>query len=207
MRVPVTVSVEPFDLEKVQPRIDAIRKSFVRYLKEVPRKSSRSKYGLMGPVGKILGEARSGRHDPASLKGYAVRVHEAAGRQPSQTALDALEQGINELVRLLADTPVTAHDRIFDRLDYGLYFDLRKEALLSKESLRKEWIRFLRNKYDSEAELSQVWGEEVTSFDELYLPRKSDGSRDKKATVKQKDIAAFWELQKSSEASVDEEDE
>ncbi len=198
MRPPIAVQVATFDLEKVQPLIDASREAFARYLDEfhkAARKSTRSKHGLMGPVGKILGEAKSGRRDPASLKGYAVRVHEATGRSPSPAGLDALEQGINDLVKLLAETPITEHDRLLDRLDYGLYFDLRKKAIEAKEARRQAWITFLRNKYGNETKLSDAWGDEVSKFDELYLPRKAEGSKTKRATPKQQDIAAFWESQ------------
>jgi len=205
MRVPIAVQIKPFDVEKAQPQIDAAREAFVRYLDEVRRKSTRSKHGLMGPVGKILSEVKSGRRDPASLKGYAIRVHEATGRSPSPAGLEALEQGIDHLIRLLAEAPVTAHDRLMDRLDYGLYYDLRKKALESKEARRQAWIAFLRDKYGSEARLSEAWGEEVTSFDELYLPRKAEGSKRRKAAARQQDIAAFWESQGAAVAEEEEE--
>lgn len=208
MRAPIAVQVALFDLEKVQPLIDASREAFVRYLGEfykAARKSTRSKHGLMGPVGKILSEAKSGRRDPASLKGYAVRVHEATGRSPSQAGLEALEHGINDLVKLLAETPVTEHDRLLDRLNYGLYFDLRKKGIEAKEARRQAWITFLRDKYGKETNLSEAWGEEVSKFDELYLPRKAEGSKTKKATPKQQDIAAFWESQGVSAVPEEEE--
>jgi hypothetical protein len=195
VRVPITVQINPFDIDRAQPRIDAARGAFARYLDETPRKSTRSKHGLMGPVGKILSEVKSGRRDPASLKGYAIRVHEATGRSPSPTGLEALEKGIDELVGMLADAPVTAHERLLDRLDYGLYYDLRKNALESKEARRRAWVGFLRDKYGSEAKLSEAWGEEIGGFDEPYLPRKSEGSKAKKASTRQQDIAAFWEAQ------------
>ena len=205
MRVPIAVQIKPFDVEKAQPQIDAAREAFVRYLDEVRRKSTRSKHGLMGPVGKILSEVKSGRRDPASLKGYAIRVHEATGRSPSPAGLEALEQGIDCLIRLLTEAPVTVHDRLMDRLDYGLYYDLRKEALESKETRRQAWIAFLRDKYGSEARLSDTWGEEVSNFDELYLPRKREGSKTKKATARQQDVAAFWESQGAAVAEEEEE--
>lgn len=205
MRIPIAVQVERFDLEKAQPDIDVAREAFVRYLGEVPRKSTRSKHGLMGPVGKILGEVKSGRRDSASLKGYAVRVHEATGRHPSSACLEALEQGIDHLLKLLAEAPITAHDRLLDRLDYGLYYDLRKKELESKEARRQAWISFLRSKYQNEVALSEAWGEEVTSFDELYLPGKREGSKTKKATVRRQDVATFWESQGA--AMTEEEDE
>lgn len=192
MRTPIAVQIKPFEIEKVQSQIDAAREAFTRYLDEVPRKSTRSKHGLMGPVGKILSEVKSGRRDPASLKGYAVRVHEATGRSPSQRGLEALEAGIDCLVKLLADAPVTAHDRILDRLDYGLYYDLRKRAIESYAAMRQAWIAFLRAKYDSDAKISDAWGERV-KLDDQKVPRKAEGSKGKKASAKQQDIAAFWE--------------
>jgi hypothetical protein len=206
VRTPIAVQIKPFEIEKVQPQIDAARAAFTRYLDEVPRKSTRSKHGLMGPVGKILSEVKSGRRDPASLKGYAVRVHEATGRGPSQRGLEALEAGIDCLVRLLADAPVTAHDRVLDRLDYGLYYDLRKRALESKEARRQAWIGFLRDKYGTPGRLSEAWGEAVSTFDDPYLPRKAEGSKGKKASARQQDVAAFWESQ-GALAVVEEEEE
>lgn len=206
MRVPIAVQIKPFDVEQAQPQIDAAREAFTRYLDEVPRKSTRSKHGLMGPVGKILSEVKSGRRDAASLKGYAIRVHEASGRSPSLAGLEALEQGIDHLLGLLAEVPLTAHDRVLDRLDYGLYYKLRKSALQSREARRQEWIGFLRDKYGSERVLSDGWGEEVASFDEVYLPRKAEGAKGKKATTRQRDVAAFWESQGAT-PMVEEEDE
>jgi hypothetical protein len=205
MRVPITVQVQPFDIEQVQTKIDETRAAFVRYLSEARQKSTRSKHGLMGAVGKILSEVKSGRRDPTSLKGYAVRVHEATAKNLSPAGLEALEQGINSLVRLL-EAPITVHDRILDRLDYGLYFDLRKKALASKEARRQAWIGLLREKYGTEAKLSQAWSVEVNAFDDLYLPRKAEGSKGKKATVRQQDIAAFWESQGAT-VELDEEEE
>lgn len=195
MRKPISVQISPFDADKVQTRIDACREAFANYLDNLPRKSTRSKHGLMGPVGKILSEVKSGRRDPASLKGYAIRVHEATGRTVTRAALQALEEGINCLVGLLNECPSTAHDRIIDRLDYGLYYTLRKRELDARESRRQAWVEFLRNKYGSEAKLSEAWGEEIVTFDELYLPKKSEGSKGRTATIKEQDVAAFWESQ------------
>jgi hypothetical protein len=205
MRVPIAVQVKPFDIEQMQTKIDETREAFVRYLSETRQKSTRSKHGLMGAVGKILSEVKSGRRDPASLKGYAVRIHEATAKTLSPTGLEALEQGINSLVKLL-EAPITVHDRILDRLDYGLYFDLRKKALAAKEARRQAWIEFLREKYGTEAQLSQAWSVEVNAFDDLYLPRKAEGSKARKATVRQQDIAAFWGSQGAT-VELDEEEE
>jgi hypothetical protein len=119
--------------------------------------------------------------------------------------LQALEQGIDSLVSLLSDAPVTAHDALLDRLDYGLYFDLRKRAMEQKEARRQAWIAFVRGRYGNEAKLSDAWNQEVAAFDELYLPPKKEGSKSKKATSRQKDVADFWESQGT--AVVDEEED
>jgi len=195
MRIPISVQVISFDIESVQPEIDAVREVFFQYLKLVPRKSTRSKHGLMGPVGKILNKVKRGQYDPESLIGFALRVHESGGKSPSYEAVEILEQGINQLTDLLTKTPVMFHDRILERLDNGLYFVLRKNELLVKETLRREWISYLRKKYGNEATLSEAWGENVSSIDELYLPRKAEGER-KRPAVKQEDIMNFWNMQK-----------
>jgi hypothetical protein len=109
---------------------------------------------------------------------------------------------VNSSVRI----PLTAHDGLIDQLDYGLYFDLRKAETLQKEARRQAWIQLLREKYGTETKLSEAWGEEVNTFDDLYLPRKAEGSRTKKATVKQQDVAAFWESQGAT-VELDEEEE
>ena len=195
MRIPITVHSEPFDIESVQSAIDKARHAFADYLEEVPRKSTKSKHGLMGPVGKILSEIKSGRRDPASLKGYAVRVHESTGRSPSSTGMQNLEEAIDTIVQTLNHAPVPFHDRLLDRLDYGLYYEMRKREAASKEARRQAWIAYVRQKYGAVEGLALAWDEAGISFEELYLPRKSEGSRSKKATPKQKDIADFWESQ------------
>lgn len=195
MRVPIIVQVAPHDIEQDQPRIDAARCAFFRYLAELGPRQTRSKYGLMGPVGKILSEVKSGRRDAASLKGYALRVHEATQKRPSPSALEALAEGIDLVVHLLADAPITMHDRILDRLDYGLYYELRKQELESREARRQAWVEFLRKKYGNVEGLSEAWGMPAEDFDDVYLPRKNEGSRLRKANLRQRDIAEFWESQ------------
>jgi hypothetical protein len=206
MRIHITVHAESYDLESAQPAIDAARHALADYLEHAPRKSTRSKHGLMGPIGKILSEIKSGRRDPASLKGYAVRVHEAAGRTLQLAGMDALGRGIDAVVKLLGDAPVAFHDRILDRLDYGLYYDLRARQLESKEVRRQLWIAYLRTKYSDEEGLARAWDEAGIGFEELYLPRLSEGARSKKATNKQRDISEFWASQGVSGSAEEEEE-
>jgi len=206
MRIPIAVHSDRFDIEKIQPGIDRAREAFADYLERVPRKSTRSKHGLMGPIGKILSEIKSGRRDPSSLKGYALRVHEVSARSPLPESLENLEKGIDTIVKLLRDVPPTFHDRVLDRLDYGLYYELRKRQTVSKEVRRQAWVGYLREKYGTTEALATAWRENGANFDNLYLPRKGEGARSKKASPRQIDIADFWETQGVSTLADEEED-
>jgi len=218
MRNPISVHWEPFDMDVVaQPQIDIAKRAFADYTTTAaPRKSTKSKHGLMGPVGKVLSEIKSGRRDPGYLKGYVVRVHETQsqssqsrrrGGGPSAAAMEQLEHGIDTMVNLLSTTPVTFHDEILDRLDYGLYYELRKRQAASKEARTQMWRAHIKAKYVTVEGLAAAWDEASISFDDLYLPPKSEASRSRKATNRQKDVADFWESQGISLAVDEEEDE
>lgn len=202
MRKPIVIPVvaSSCDVAQLENEVRQIKQGFLEYLECVPRKSTRTKHGLMGPVGKILAKVKAGHRGSDFLKGYALRVHEAVASGgfggPGIGGLEILESTIERMVKLLGSLPVRLQDRVIDSVDYGLYFDLRKKELESKESRRQQWIAFLRNRYGTEKELSQAWGEEISDLDSLYLPRKSEGSNSSDATQKQRDIAHFWETQR-----------
>ncbi|MBY0552131.1 MAG: hypothetical protein K2W95_32915 [Candidatus Obscuribacterales bacterium] len=208
MRIPIAVQVEPFEIESIQPQLDQIRIIFARYLDTIPPKSNSSKHGLMGPVGKILYEVRSGRSDAASLKGYALRVQEQANARPSVSSIADLEKGIEELVQLMEKVPLAFRDRLIDKLDYGLYFDMRKRTLEKKEAVINQWQTFLSSRYSTIAELNSSWKEEYQSFDKVMIQKKSAGSRAKDASAKQVDTVEFWEsIGKDKEVLVAEEEQ
>src|SRR5579884_3555486 len=87
LRRPISIQVPRFDVNTLQPQIDDVCNAFDQYLSSYPGRASASKHAVMGPVGKILNEVKSGRMDPTSLKGYALRVHEAAQQFPSMDAV------------------------------------------------------------------------------------------------------------------------
>lgn len=211
MRIPIAVQVEPFDIDKAQLQIDLTREAFVRYLKDVRLKSTRSKHGLMGPVGKILSEVKSGRRDAASLKGYAVRVHEATSGYLSPTSLEALGQGIDSLVKLLDAAPVTVHDRLLDRLDYGLYFDLRKKFLSWIEDRDQDFRTWLQRRYSSLNVLNQEWGRQIGDWTHVRYGGSSSVTYKKGSAKQREDMEEFQRFMKeagqSEMADIDEEDE
>ena len=75
MRQFIFTKIEQFDIDSIEPKIDDIRDAFDRYLDTYPVKTSRSKHGLMGPVGKIIQEVKGGKWDATSLTGYALNIH------------------------------------------------------------------------------------------------------------------------------------
>ena len=146
----------------------------------------------MGPVGKILRELKSGRRDPESLKGYAIRVHEATQQYPNQEAIMALEKAIDKVVALLSDVPPTAVDVVVNRLDYGLYFSRRKKTLEEREVLNEHFREFLKSKYQTPAELARAWGEDVSDRDRLYVFGSRSKTYRNASDAKKRDMAAFW---------------
>src|SRR5690554_5224401 len=117
VRTPIFVRIKRFDLESISPDIESVRRCFDSYLDSYLVKASRSKHSLMGPVGKILQEVKSGKWDADSLAGYALNIHLTNPKAKgfiSQEARNSLTEGINRLLTLLKSSPVTVHDKILD---------------------------------------------------------------------------------------------
>jgi len=196
MRNPIFVRVDRFDLDGVASEIDGIRDCFDRYLDSYPIKSSRSKYSLMGPIGKVLQEARTGKWDAESLTGYALNIHLSNPKAKgyiSQEARDALRGGINQLLELLKRAPATAQDKILDRIDYGLYFTRRAKGLEWIENVRLDFIIFLKNKYVTPEKLATAWDEKSSSYTNNFakVPYPSKKLFSNSNSQKKIDIAEF----------------
>ena len=199
MRRFIFTRIESFNMDAVGPRIDEIRLAFDNYLDTYPVKTARSKHGLMGPVGKILQEVKGGKWDATSLSGYALNIHLSNPRVKgiSDAARSALDEGVTKLIDLLKSAPVTAHDRILDRIDYGLYYLRRKKGLAWLESVRKDWAAFLRNRYGDGLSAAEAWKEKPGSIgkDFEYLPYPGKQAFNKAKGQKRKDMEEF--IQKS----------
>jgi len=212
MRTPIFVRVERFDLESVAPRIEAIRNDFDRYLDNYPVRTARSKHSLMGPVGKVLQEAKTGKWDAEALTGYALNIHLSNPRAKgfiSQEAKEALRNGVSKLMTLLREVPPTAQDKILDRIDYGLYFIRRAKGLEWLESVRREFVQFLRDRYGSSEELAKAWGEKLENIGQDFerIPYPSRRMFEEARGQKKKDIAEFAEIAKLKGYELIEEEE
>lgn len=195
MRDLIFTKTEQFGMDSIEPRINEIRDAFDRYLDTYPVKTSRTKHGLMGPVGKILQEVRGGKWDAISLTGYALNIHLSNPRVKgiNDDARSALEQGITKLINLMKNIPVTAHDRVMDRIDYGLYYLRRKKGLAWLESVRSEWIGFLRERYGNGERLSDSWKEKIEKIGKDFekTPYPSKKSFEEAKGQKRKDMEEF----------------
>lgn len=192
MRSPIAVSLKPFNLDEVQPRINQVRDAFSSYLDYYVPRSSRSKHGLMGPVGKVLGELKRGRTDPDYLKGYILRVHELSQRATlSPEAVRALEDAIEKLIALLRDVPIPVLDRLIDRLDYGLYFERRKKVLTWLEERNREYKTWLQRNYSTVEDLNQRWGTQLNSWEQIRYAGPSSQMYKKASARQREDMNAF----------------
>lgn len=192
MRKPIVVQVAPYDLDSVQPRVETIREVFGRYLDSYKPKSTRSKHGIMGPVGKILSEARSGRSDADYLKGYVLRVHELSQRlSPSPDAVRALEEGINLLAQLLREAPITVRERLIDRIDYGLYFARRKKFLEWIEERNRDYRAWLEQSYKNIEALNRNWGTRFGGWKEIRYGGSQSGVYRDATSSQREDMERF----------------
>jgi len=192
VRNPIQVQATLVDLDKYQSRLDEIRDNFSRYLQYYRAKSPASKHGLMGPVGKVLREAKSGRADPQYLKGYVLRVHETAQKgAPPTEAVSAVEKGIDGLTGLLRELPVAAHDKLIDRLDYGLYLALRKKFIGWIEERDNKYRSFLRDKYSELDVLNRAWKKDFKSWDLIRFGGPSSATYKKASAGQRNDMDKF----------------
>ncbi|TEB11497.1 hypothetical protein Psfp_03956 [Pelotomaculum sp. FP] len=179
MRRFIYSKVEQFHYEDIKEKIEEIKDAFDRYLDSYPVKTSQSKHGIMGPVGKILQEIKKGKWDVEGLSGYAVNIHlhnpKTKGRI-SENARAALEEGIEKLLSLIREESIAAQDRILELVDYGLYYRRRKKSLAWLESVKREWVEFLKEKYSTWENLVKAWGEKpkkgIQDIESIGYPSK-----------------------------------
>lgn len=193
MRRPIMVQAPTFEVNTVLSKIDTIREAFDQYLDHYRSRKTSSRHGLMGPVGKLLREVKSGRRDRESLKGYTLRVHEVTGQYVSEEGIAALEKAIDELVVLLNQVPVTAIDRVIDRLEYGLFFSRRKKGMEQREALNRQFRLFLQDRYQTPAELGRSWGEPIAEWNRIYVFGPESKTRRTASKTKKSDMDAFLE--------------
>ncbi len=201
MRQFIFVRAERADIDQYADKVENVRRAFDRYLDNYPRKTARTKTGLMGPVGKILSEAKSGKWDAESLTGYALNIHLMTPNARGfirEEGRKALSDGVQELIDLLSEVESPAvQDKLLDRIDYGLYATRRFKGMEYLEEINRRYAKFLEERYESVDDLNDKWGlgkrERLEEFSQARYPSRS---RYEKANVEEKAaIDAFWQSQ------------
>jgi len=139
----------------------SVREHFNNYLSTYPAKTTRSKHGLLGPVGTVLREAKSDKWDAEGLTGYALSIHSNNPRTRGWielASLSHLKLGVNELLALLGEAPVARRDGIIADIDYGLYLDRREAGLKYMHEMSARFAEFARRKYGTVEKASAAWG-------------------------------------------------
>jgi hypothetical protein len=197
----IFVRAERADIDQYADKVENVRRAFDRYLDNYPRKTARTKTGLMGPVGKILSEAKSGKWDAESLTGYALNIHLMTPNARgfiSEEGRKALNDGVRELIDLLSEVESPAvQDKLLDRIDYGLYATRRFKGMEYLEEINRRYAMFLEERYESVDHLNDRWGlgkrERLEEFSQARYPSRS---RYEKANGEEKAaIDAFWQSQ------------
>jgi hypothetical protein len=194
MRGFIAVNPKPFSLDECRDEIALIVQTFGRYLDGYPTKTSRTKHGLLGPVGKVIQGVKSRKWQAQSLIGYALNIHTANRRtrgfiSPESSA--ALADGVERLMSLYDKVPPAFRERLLDQVDYGLYYLQRKKSSDWLENRNVSFRKFVRERYATVDAALQAWGDKpgiAASFDEL---RFSAAELAKAKGKKREDLEGF----------------
>src|SRR3712207_2459630 len=120
------IMLKPEKPKLTEEEVSALKQKVVvlfdAYLDEYRVKSARSKHALMGPVAKVLERAGAGRWDSEPLAGYALRMHEMnpLNLGISTEAATKLREGVESLLQLCRNVPVTQLAATIEQIDYSL---------------------------------------------------------------------------------------
>ena len=163
---------------------EKVSELFNDYLKELNIYAA-SKSGLMGPIGKVLEQARVRGLDAEFLKGYGISTHKndprIRGGLDLQT-LQPLEEGIDLLSNLLQKVPRHLRPKVTEIIGYKVYYRREKANVEFLENWRLEFEKFLKTKFKDFSEFKEkckikdkINGREVKDFPDVT--RISRGQR------------------------------
>lgn len=160
--------------------VEEVVKSFNDYLGQLNIFAA-SKSALMGPVGKVLEQARVKGLDAEFLKGYGISTHKNTIRIPLRSeVLKSLEGGIDLFSQLLQKVPRHMRPKVIEIIFYKVYYRREKANAEFWERWSKDFEDFLRKKYKTvealikECKLEQASKKrEIKDFWEIVqLPRR-----------------------------------
>lgn len=157
---------QPLDeLEKknVNEVVEEVSNSFDTYLGQLNIFAS-SKSALMGPVGKVLEQAKVKGLDTEFLKGYGISTHKNTIKVPLHAeVLTPFEIGIDSLSKLLQRVPRHMRPKVIEIISYKVYYRREKANVDFWENWRNDFGEFLEKKYQNIMELIKACNLEEVS--------------------------------------------
>jgi len=133
----------------VNTGIEEISRLFDKYLEQL-KIFATTKSALMGPVGKILEQARVKGLDAEFLKGYGISTHKNTIKTPlGSEVLKPFESAIDLLSLLLQKVPRHMRPKAIEIISYKVYYRREKANVEFWEKWRKDFEEFLKNKYQN----------------------------------------------------------
>jgi hypothetical protein len=168
--------------KNVNEIVEEISNKFNTYLENLNVRAT-SKHALMGPVGKVLQQAKEGKLDIDFLKGYGIRVHKSDARIATRldvATLKSFEEGIEMLSKLLSHVPRYLRPRVIELIDYKIYYKREKANVDFWEKWRKDFEDFLKKRHKKieemikECKLGELSKKrEIKDFQDIVqLPKK-----------------------------------
>jgi len=173
-------SLREIEDKNVNEIIEEVSKSFNEYLAQLNIFAA-TKSALMGPVGKVLEQARVKGLDAEFLKGYGISTHKNTIRTPLHSGvLTPFESGIDLLSQLLQKVPRHMRPKVIEIISYKVYYRREKANVEFWGKWRTDFEEFLKKKYKNvEALIKECKLEEVSKKRDLenfqgivQLPRR-----------------------------------
>ncbi|MDY6893968.1 MAG: hypothetical protein SVO01_00905 [Thermotogota bacterium] len=172
--------LEEIENKNVNEIVEEISKSFNDYLGQLNIFAA-TKSALMGPVGKILEQAKVKGLDAEFLKGYGISTHKNTIKVPLHSdVLKPFEDGIDLLSKLLQKVPRHMRPKVIEIISYKVYYRREKANVEFWESWRRSFEEFLKEKFKNvetvikECELETVSEkQEIKDFQGIMKLRKT----------------------------------
>ncbi len=186
MKSPIKLDITKLSqIEDLREKIISSLLEFMDYCKLDG--STRSKYAIMGPAGKLLNLCKiSGDIDWGQIKGYILNVVRMSGSYSVPIeAVDLIDQVVNDLKTVHGEIKGMEWLNFIEGIDYELFFQIFKT---NKEGqmkyIREKFIEYLKKKYIEMNKIGEILGIQELKNEE-DIPHPSDISE--KGVIE-----AFW---------------
>lgn len=175
--------------KNVNEIVEDVSKSFNDYLAKL-NVFAATKSALMGPVGKVLEQAKVKGLDAEFLKGYGISTHKNTIKVPLHSdVLKPFESGIDLLSQLLQKVPRHMRPKVIEIVSYKVYYRREKANVEFWEKWRTDFEEFLKRKYKTiEAVIKECKLDDVTKKQGIKEFKDIGGLRKQLRTKELQDV-------------------